>query len=220
VAFYIRELEPAEYGSTPATPPCEEKSLMSKSGSFGLAVVAAVVALSVSACGGKKPTPAPPPPPPPPPVTRPVPPPPPPPPPPPAPTPEPKAPTEEELFAKLTVDDLNNQKPLGDVYFALDSSELSDEARALLQKNADYLKKWTSTRLSVEGHCDERGTAEYNLGLGERRATAVKNYLVSLGLAGDRLAPVSKGKEQPVCGDSNEGCWSKNRRGHFIFTAK
>ena len=193
---------------------------MLKSRVLGLAVAATVVAMTVAACGGKKPAPAPPAPPPPPPATRPAPPPPPPPPPPPAPTPEPKAPTEEEVFAKMSLDELNAKAPLGDVYFALDSSELSDEARAYLQKNADYLKKWSSTKVSVEGHCDERGTAEYNLGLGERRAQAVKSYLVSLGLGGDRLATVSKGKEQPQCTDNNEGCWSKNRRGHFIFTGK
>ena len=131
-----------------------------------------------------------------------------------------RAPTEEELFAKMSLDELNAKEPLGDVFFPLDSSDLSDEARALLQKNADYLKRWTSTRVSVEGHCDERGTAEYNLGLGERRATAVKSYLVSLGVAADRLATVSKGKEQPTCTESNEGCWSQNRRGHFIFTGE
>ena len=79
------------------------------------------------------------------------------------------------------------------------ASPPSRAPRAYLQKNADYLKKWSSTKVSVEGHCDERGTAEYNLGLGERRAQAVKNYLVSLGLGADRLATVSKGKEQPVC---------------------
>jgi peptidoglycan-associated lipoprotein len=197
----------------------QENLLMSKSRVFGMAVAATVVAMTVAACG-KKPAPAPPAPPPPPPATRPAPPPPPPPPPPPAPTPEPKAPTEEELFAKMSLDELNAKAPLGDVYFELDSSELSDQSRAYLQKNADYLKKWSSTKISVEGHCDERGTAEYNLGLGERRAQAVKSYLVSLGLGADRLATVSKGKEQPQCTESNEGCWSKNRRGHFIFTAK
>jgi peptidoglycan-associated lipoprotein len=191
---------------------------MSKSGFRAWAVALSITAMAVSACG-KKPTPAPPAPPPPP-ATRPETPPPPPPPPAPAPAPEPKAPTEEEIFAKKTLEQLNAEAPLGDVFFQLDSSDLSDEGRALLQKNADYLKKWTTTKVSVEGHCDERGTAEYNLGLGERRASAVKSYLVSLGVAADRLAPVSKGKEQPVCTEQNEGCWSKNRRGHFIFTAK
>jgi peptidoglycan-associated lipoprotein len=191
---------------------------MSKSGFCAWAIGASVAMMAVSACG-KKPTPAPPPPPPPP-ETRPVTPPPPPPPPPPAPAPEPKAPTEEELFEKMTLDELNAKRPLANVFFALDRSELSDEARALLQKNSEWLKKWASTRVSVEGHCDERGTAEYNLGLGERRATAVKSYLVSLGVAADRVATVSKGKEQPVCSERQESCWSQNRRGHFIITGK
>jgi peptidoglycan-associated lipoprotein len=197
---------------------CEEKSLMSKSGFRVWAVAFSIAAMAVSACG-KKPAPAAPPPPPPP-ATRPETPPPPPPPPAPAPAPEPKAPTEEELFEKMTLEELNAKKPLGDVFFALDSSDLSDEGRALLQKNSGWLKRWNSTRVSVEGHCDERGTAEYNLGLGERRATAVKSYLVSLGVATDRLATVSKGKEQPVCTEADESCWARNRRGHFIFTAK
>jgi peptidoglycan-associated lipoprotein len=90
----------------------------------------------------------------------------------------------------------------------------------VLGRSADYLKRWTSTRIVVEGHCDERGTAEYNLGLGERRAAAVKDYLVSLGISADRIAVVSKGKEAPQCTDSNETCWQQNRRGHPVFTAK
>jgi hypothetical protein len=79
---------------------------------------------------------------------------------------------------------------------------------------------WTSTRITVEGHCDSRGTAEYNLALGERRASAVKDYLVSLGIAPDRIATVSKGEETPVCLEESEGCWQQNRRGHPIITAK
>ena len=71
-----------------------------------------------------------------------------------------------------------------------------------------------------KGHCDERGTAEYNLGLGERRASAVKAYLAELGVPGDRVVIVSKGKESPFCTESNESCWQQNRRGHFVITAK
>lgn len=175
------------------------------------------LAAAVAACG-KKPTP-PPPAPPPPPATKPEPPP-PPPPPAPAPAPETKAPTEEEIFAKMTLEELNAKKPLADVFFAFDSTELSEEARASLQKNAEWLKRWTSTRITIEGHCDERGTAEYNLGLGERRAAAVRSYLVSLGVPADRMTTVSKGEEQPFCTEHNEGCWSQNRRGHFVITAK
>ena len=132
----------------------------------------------------------------------------------------PPAPTEDELFARKSLDQLNNERPIGDVYFDLDQSVIREDARTVLGRSADYLKRWTSTRIVVEGHCDERGTAEYNLGLGERRAAAVKDYLVSLGISADRIAVVSKGKEAPQCTDSNETCWQQNRRGHPVFTAK
>jgi len=112
------------------------------------------------------------------------------------------------------------QRNLETVYFNLDDATLQDSAKASLTKNATYLKRWTSIRFTVEGHCDERGTAEYNLGLGERRANAVKDYLVSLGVTADRMTVVSKGKESPVCTESNEACWSRNRRGQFVVTAK
>ena len=95
-----------------------------------------------------------------------------------------------------------------------------DDAKAAVQKDADWLKRWTSTKVMIEGHCDERGTAEYNLALGERRAQAVRDYLVSLGVAAARVQTVSKGKEQPFCDDKNESCWQQNRRGHFVITAK
>jgi peptidoglycan-associated lipoprotein len=129
-------------------------------------------------------------------------------------------PTDEELFGKMTLEELNAKKPLGDAYFNLDSAELSEEARGTLAKDADWMKKWTSTKVTVEGHCDSRGTAEYNLALGERRSTAVKGYLASLGVGADRVQTVSKGKEQPVCSEESEACWQQNRRGHFIITAK
>ncbi len=120
----------------------------------------------------------------------------------------------------MTLDELNAKRPLGDVFFDYDESTVRDDARAALQGNAEWLKRWTSTRITVEGHCDSRGSSEYNLGLGERRATAVREYLASLGIAGDRVTAVSKGKEQPFCRDETESCWSQNRRGHFIITAK
>ena len=124
------------------------------------------------------------------------------------------------MFARKTIDQLNAERPLGDVYFELDSATISDAARASLSTNATFLKRWTATRITVEGHCDERGTAEYNLGLGERRANAVKDYLMSLGVTGDRVVIVSKGKESPFCTESGESCWQQNRRGHFLVTAK
>jgi peptidoglycan-associated lipoprotein len=106
------------------------------------------------------------------------------------------------------------------VFFALDATDLTEEARAALQKNADWMKKWTTTKVMVEGHADSRGTNEYNLALGERRADTVRDYLVSLGVATDRVTIVSKGEEQPFCTEENEACWQQNRRGHFIVTAK
>ena len=144
-----------------------------------------------------------------------------PPPPPPAPAPaQPAAPTEDEIFQKKTLEQLNAEKPLADVLFAYDSTDLSDEARGLLQKNVEWMKRWTTTKAMIEGHADSRGTNEYNLALGERRADAVRDYLVSLGLSTDRLTIVSKGEEQPLCSEETEACWQQNRRGHFIITAK
>jgi peptidoglycan-associated lipoprotein len=109
---------------------------------------------------------------------------------------------------------------LGNVNFAYDSSELSEAARATLQRNVEWMRRWTSTRVTTEGHCDSRGSAEYNLGLGERRANAVREYMMSLGIGADRILAVSKGKEDPLCREENESCWAQNRRGHFIITAK
>ena len=114
----------------------------------------------------------------------------------------------------------NAEKPLADVYFDLDESAVRDDARPLLQRNADWMKRWTSTQVVVEGHCDARGSSEYNLALGTRRATAVKDYMVSLGVPANRVTVISKGKEQPVCSEANEACWQQNRRGHFLISAK
>ena len=158
--------------------------------------------------------------PPPPPVVE-EPPPPPPPPPEPAPAPAPAAAlTEEEIFARKTLEELNAERPLGDVFFDFDQSVVREDARAALQRNAEWLQRWTSTRITIDGHCDERGTSEYNLALGERRANAAHEYLVSLGVPRDRILVVSKGEESPFCTESHEGCWQQNRRGHFIITAK
>ena len=183
-----------------------------------IAAFCVVFGLSAAACGKKAPVVAPPPPPP---ETKPAAPPPPPPPPaPPAVVTPPRALSEDEIFAQTSLADLNAKRPLADVYFDLDASTLKDEGKAALSTNATWLKRWTSTRINVEGHCDERGTAEYNLGLGERRANAVKAYLVELGVPTDRVVIVSKGKESPFCTESNESCWQQNRRGHFVITAK
>ena len=178
------------------------------------------LAIAAAGCHKKVPqaTPAPPPPPPP---AAPAPPPaPPPPPPPPAAAPVPRPLSDEEIFARKSVDQLNSERPLDDVYFDLDKSEIRDDARSALQKNADWLKKWGTTQITLEGHCDSRGSAEYNLGLGSRRATAVKDYLTNLGVPAGRVMVVSKGKEQPFCNEESESCWQQNRRGHFLITGK
>ena len=150
-----------------------------------------------------------------------------PPPPPPAPPPPPEsapapaaALSEEELFARKTLEELNAERPLGDAFFDFDQATIRADARAVLQRNAEWMRRWASTRITVEGHCDARGTSEYNLALGERRASAVKDYLVSLGIAPERVATLSKGEETPVCFDELESCWQRNRRGHPLITAK
>ena len=110
-------------------------------------------------------------------------------------------------------------KYIEDVYFDLDVSELSDRARASLSKNAEYMKKdyATAAKFTIEGHADARGTSEYNLALGDRRAAAVRDYMVSLGIPAARLTVVSLGEERPTCTEETEVCWAKNRRAHFIL---
>jgi len=131
------------------------------------------------------------------------------------------SPTAEELFARESLAQLNSEHPLGDAFFDYDSSVLRDDARTALQTDAAWLKKWSTTAIRIDGHCDERGTAEYNLALGQRRAKAVETYLVSLGVDHARILINSLGKESPFCTSAdNESCWSQNRRGHFAITAK
>jgi len=106
-----------------------------------------------------------------------------------------------------------------DVYYDYDKSEVREDGRAVLQKDADLIKAilsdFPSAVITLEGHCDERGSAEYNLGLGDRRATSAKEFLTQVGLPADRLKTISYGKERPACTESNEACWAKNRRAHF-----
>jgi peptidoglycan-associated lipoprotein len=183
--------------------------------------ICAVIAVVAAACTRRVAPPPPAPPPPPPPVAV-APPPPPPPPPPPAakPAPPPAPLTEDQIFARKSLEQINSERPLGDVYFDLDQSTIRADARSPLQANATWMKRWATTQVTVEGHCDSRGSAEYNLALGTRRAEAVKQYLVDLGIPATRIVVVSKGKEQPFCTQENESCWQENRRGHYIVTAK
>ena len=186
-----------------------------------LMVVAVLLTVAVGACG-KKPAP----------VARPM----PPPvvdptaggadkvPPPPTPVVEPPVvmppmPAEDSIAGK-SLDDLNRDSPLKPLFFVLDSAEVSEEGQKVLQDNAAIMKKFPTWSVTIEGHCDERGTAEYNLALGERRALAAKTYLVSLGVPADKVRTVSYGKEFPFDPGHDEPAWSKNRRAHFVITAK
>ncbi|MEP6918630.1 MAG: OmpA family protein [Acidobacteriota bacterium] len=183
------------------------------------AAILMIAALTAGACAKKKiVAPAPSAPPAPAPVAT-TPPPPPPPPPAPAP-PAPRPPTEDEMFRSKSLDQLNAEKPLADTFFGLDATDLDEAARGAVQKNVEWLKRWPTTKVMVEGHADSRGTNEYNLALGERRADSVRDYLVSLGIPVDRVTIVSKGEESPSCTEETESCWQQNRRGHFIITAK
>ena len=104
-----------------------------------------------------------------------------------------------------------------DISFDYDSSTVRADQQSALQGDIAFLKQHPNIAFTIEGHCDERGSEEYNLGLGDRRANAAKNLLVNLGVAGDRVSVISYGKTRPVCTDSNEDCWQKNRRAHFVL---
>lgn len=130
------------------------------------------------------------------------------------PPPPPQAPAPPKLSLRERL-----EREVQDVYFDYDKYSIREDARSQLTRNADALKTilrdFPNESILLEGHCDERGSAEYNLGLGDRRSTAAKEFLVQLGVAADRIRTVSYGKERPQCTDSNEGCWQRNRRSHF-----
>jgi peptidoglycan-associated lipoprotein len=133
---------------------------------------------------------------------------------------EPPITASSDPFRDKDVDIINKDSPLKPVLFAYDSDELDDPARQILNQDAQVLKQYGTWVVTVEGHSDERGTAEYNLALGERRALAAKNYLLSLGIAAERLRTVSYGKEFPFDPGHNEAAWSQNRRAHLMLTSK
>jgi len=134
--------------------------------------------------------------------------------------------TQESAVGKSSLDDLRSgqapvtpaSSPLKDVLFDFDRYDLSADARAVLRVNADWLKTHPAVRVEIEGHCDERGTSEYNLALGAKRAQAAREYLVTLGVAAQRLSTTSFGEEIPLCKESNESCWKQNRRARFVVT--
>jgi peptidoglycan-associated lipoprotein len=132
--------------------------------------------------------------------------------------PEPEAIKASDLPDDL--DSLNRSGVLKPVFFDLDSSEVNAASQQVLQENADVMRRNARWQITIEGHCDERGTAEYNLALGERRALAARTYLLSLGIPAERVRTVSYGKEFPFDQGHDESAWSKNRRAHFVITAK
>jgi len=127
---------------------------------------------------------------------------------PPPPPPPPPSATEEELFAQ-------NVK---DIYFDYDKSDIRADQQSALQSDAQFLAQHPNIQFTVEGHCDERGSTEYNLALGTSRAESVKNALVQAGVNAGRIKTISYGKEKPFCSESNESCWQQNRRGHFVYS--
>jgi len=126
----------------------------------------------------------------------------------------------EDSTTSRSIDELNRDSLLKPAFFPVDSFDLDDSGRAVVSANAELLKKYPTWKISIEGHADERGTPEYNLALGDKRASAVKTYLVSLGIPADRLQTISYGKEFPFEPGHDENAWSKNRRAHFVITAK
>ena len=191
-----------------------------KSRRVSAVVVTIVLAAAIGACAKKKP-----------PVARPI-------PPPPAAAPEtmpsrPPAPPEpvrespippepiaSDPLTSTDIDLINKNSPFQPVFYAFDSAEVEGDAQKVLNANAEILRKYPTWVITIEGHADERGTAEYNLALGERRATAARTYLVSLGIPADRLKTVSYGKEFPFDPGHDESAWAKNRRAHFVVTSK
>jgi peptidoglycan-associated lipoprotein len=136
--------------------------------------------------------------------------------------PPPKEPelTEEEIFMQKSLEELNRETPLQMIHFDFDKYFIRDDMKPILERDAQWLKKWSSVQVLIEGHCDERGTEEYNLALGEKRAKSTFDYLVSLGISPSRIKTISYGKSQPLDPGHNEEAWFKNRRAQFTIIAK
>ncbi|HWN40930.1 MAG TPA: peptidoglycan-associated lipoprotein Pal [Thermoanaerobaculia bacterium] len=139
------------------------------------------------------------------------------------PPPEPVDETEDPMLSadlQVVNDELRRRGFSPDVFFEYDEISLSEETRERLARNAELLKAQPTFQVTIEGHADERGTNEYNLALGDRRANSVRDYLGSLGVDGGRLRIITYGEERPVCTESAESCWSQNRRAHMIITGR
>ena len=138
----------------------------------------------------------------------------------PAPKINPEPLSEEELFQKKTIEELNKEGVLKNVLFDFDKYNVREDQVPVVDGNAGYMKKFSTVKVLVEGHCDERGTEEYNMALGEKRAKSVKDYLVSLGIAEDRISVVSYGKTRPIDPSGTEEAFNKNSRAESKVTAK
>ncbi len=128
--------------------------------------------------------------------------------------------TEEEIFMKKSLEEVNAEKLLQMIHFDYNKYFIRDNAKPVLEANAAWLNKFSSAKILIEGHCDERGTEEYNLALGEKRAKSTMDYLSSLGISADRLKIISYGKSQPFDMGHNETAWQRNRRAQFTIIAK
>jgi len=128
----------------------------------------------------------------------------------------PAPPAPVETAKPATMEELFRQN-VKDAYFDFDKADIRSDARTALAQTAQFLRSYPQIRVTIEGHCDERGSTEYNLALGDRRAQSVRQFLISLGISADRLETVSWGKERPFCTQSDENCWQENRRGHFVM---
>ena len=128
--------------------------------------------------------------------------------------------TEEEVFLQKSLDQINREKPLASIYFDYDSAVIRGDAKPVLDTDAAWLKKFATAKVLVEGHCDERGTEEYNLALGEKRAKAAQDYLLSLGISPYRIKIISYGKSQPINPGHDESAWQMNRRAQFLIIEK
>lgn len=128
--------------------------------------------------------------------------------------------SEEEIFMSKSLEQINLEAPLKMIHFDFDRYFIREDAKPSLEANAAWLKKFRSVKILIEGHCDERGTEEYNLALGEKRAKSTMDYLVSLGISPDRIKIISYGKSQPLDPDHNEIAWQKNRRAQFLIIEK
>jgi peptidoglycan-associated lipoprotein len=171
-------------------------------------VLAMVAFIAIAGCGKKAPPAAPP-------VAPEA----PPPAPPPASAPE-AAPVLDEYarLRSMSAEEIDRLNLLEEIRFDFDKSDIRDDAMPVLAQNASVLRRFDFLRVTIEGHCDERGTVEYNLALGERRAKSTYDYLVSLGVPADRLRTASYGKEAPLCSESTEDCWARNRRAKLKVT--